>query len=193
MEQDYTVKVLTDYTRLDEIYRLTHDSLVEAAYISPQQDGRVIMSPHLDQIPETSIIATEKDGRIIATMSVTLDNSHGFPTDSYFEEETAAICAMPGESVGVIWRIATEKQQRGNSRLVLDTMFRGLQVMVESSCSLVLFTLAEKHIRVYQRLFEAKIIARKITTIDKSVEIPMVLMQAGVQRGWNVFNSNAKR
>ncbi len=55
MEEDYVIGVLTDYERLDEIYRLTHDSLVDMKYIAPRSDGRVIASPHLDKIPETSM------------------------------------------------------------------------------------------------------------------------------------------
>jgi hypothetical protein len=193
VEEDYVVCVLTDYSRLDEIYSLTHDSLVDAKYIAPRIDGRVIACPNLDEIPETSIVTAEKNGEIIATVTITLTNPHGLPTDQYFKEETEAICENGKVSVGVISRIATVKKHRTNTRLTMNTLFRGLEIMHASSCHIVLFVVAEKHIRFYKRFFEAEIIASKMTAIDKGIDIPMVLMQAGVQRGWEVFNAGTKR
>lgn len=193
MEEDYVVGVLTNYSRLDEIYRLTHDSLVDAKYIAPRLDGRVVSSPHLDKIPETSIVTAERNGQIIASITVTLTNSHGLPTGEYFKEETAAICDNGKFSVGVIWRIATVKEHRKIPRLTMNTLFRGLEIMYASSCDIVLFVVAEKHIRFYKRFLNAEVIARKMTVIDKDIEIPMVLMQAGVKKGWDAFNAIVKR
>jgi hypothetical protein len=192
LEKDYVVSVLSDYSRLNEIYHLTHDSLVDAEYITPQVDGQVLTSPHLDRISETSIVTTEQNGQIIATISITIDNPHGLPTDNYFKEEAAAIRASSSESVGVIWRIASRKECRRNSRLIMDTVYRGAQIMHESSCRIWLFVIAEKHVRFYKRFFDAKIVSRKITTVDHKVEIPMFLMQADVERAWNTFKANTK-
>jgi len=192
LKKDYVVSVLSDYSRLDEIYHLTHDSLVDAEYITPQFDGKVQTSPHLDHISETSIVITEQNGQIIATISATIDNPHGLPTDNHFKEETEVIRASSNGGVGVIWRIASRKEYRRNTHLILDTMYRGLQVMYRSSCCVCLFVLAEKHVRFYERFFDAKIVSRKTTTVDHKIEIPMVLMQADVQRGFNAFKTNTK-
>lgn len=192
MEKDYVVSVLSDYSRLEEIYRLTHDSLVDAEYISPQIDGKVLTSPHLDRISETSIVTTEVNGQIVATISITVDNPHGLPTDNYFKEEVAAIRENSNDAVGVIWRIASRKEYRIGYRLILDTVYRGTQIMYGSSCRIWLFVIAEKHVGFYKRFFDAKIVSRKVTTVDHKIEIPMVLMQADVERAWNTFKKKTK-
>ena len=87
MEADYIIKRLSDYSRLNEVYRLYHDSLVNAGYIKPQANGEVMLSPHLDCTPQTTIVIAEKNEQIIGTISITLDSSDGLPSDHYFKEE----------------------------------------------------------------------------------------------------------
>jgi len=193
LEKDYAVNVLSDYSRLDEIYHLTHESLVDGGYIAPKLNAKVQASPHLDCIPETSIVITEQNRQIVATISITQDNSLGLPTDNYFKEETEAIRASSSDRVGVIWRIASSKECRRNSRLIMDTVHRGTQIMYGSSCRIWLFAIAEKHVRFYNRFFDAKIVSRKITTVDQNIEIPMVLMQADVQGAWDRFAASTKK
>ena len=96
MEKNYVINILSDYSRLDEIYRLTHDSLVDAGAITPKRDGKVKTSPHLDRIPETDAVITEQNGQIVATISITADNSLGLPIDNYFKRKL-----MPSEQIPV--------------------------------------------------------------------------------------------
>lgn len=192
MEKNYVINILSDYSRLDEIYRLTHDSLVDAGAITPKRDGKVKTSPHLDRIPETSTVITEQNGQIVATISITADNSSGLPIDNYFKEETDAIRANSSDRVGVIWRIASRKECRRNTHLIMDTIAKGTQLMHASSCRIWLFCIVEKHVRFYRRFFDAEIVSRKIATVDREIEIPMLLMQADVEKAWNTFNVHAR-
>ena len=192
MEKNYVINILSDYSRLDEIYRLTHDSLVDAGARTPKRDGKVNTSPHLDRIPETSTVITEQNGQIVATISITADNSLGLPIDNYFKEETDAIRANSSDRVGVIWRIASRKECRRNTHLIMDTIAKGTQLMHASSCRIWLFCIVEKHVRFYRRFFDAEIVSRKIATVDREIEIPMLLMQADVEKAWNTFNVHAR-
>ena len=63
--RDYTISVLEDYSRLDEVYRLTHDTLAESGNIKQTIDGKIATCPHLDEIPETTILIAEYQGKII--------------------------------------------------------------------------------------------------------------------------------
>ncbi len=192
MEKNYVINILSDYSRLDEIYRLTHDSLVDVGAITPKRDGKVKTSPHLDRIPETSTVITEQNGQIVATISITADNSLGLPIDNYFKEETDAIRANSSDRVGVIWRIASRKECRRNTHLIMDTIAKGTQLMHASSCRIWLFCIVEKHVRFYRRFFDAENVSRKIATVDREIEIPMLLMQADVEKAWNTFNVHAR-
>ena len=40
--------------------------------------------------------------------------------------------------------------------------------------------------------FDVKIVSRKIATVDREIEIPMLLMQADVEKAWNTFNVHAR-
>ena len=135
---------------------------------------------------------TEQNGQIVATISITADNSLGLPIDNYFKEETDAIRANSSDRVGVIWRIASRKECRRNTHLIMDTIAKGTQLMHASSCRIWLFCIVEKHVRFYRRFFDAEIVSRKIATVDREIEIPMLLMQADVEKAWNTFNVHAR-
>ena len=68
-------------------------------------------------------------------------------------------------------------------------------MLLENAYDLSLFVFNKKHVRVYQRLFhaemiaekEAEIIAEKEASVDHNIRIPLVLMKADVDRGWNKF------
>ena len=73
----------------------------------------------------------------------------------------------------------------------MDTIAKGTQLMHASSCRIWLFCIVEKHVRFYRRFFDAEIVSRKIATVDREIEIPMLLMQADVEKAWNTFNVHA--
>ena len=194
MVKDYIIRRLEDDACLDEVYQLTHDSLVDAGDIVPRSDGKLISYPHLDRAGGTTIVCAEKDGKLVGTVSITIDGPSGLYTDRYFKEETAVIraTATASEPICATWRIATAKEFRGNSRLVRDLILESFRIARENSCCLCLFVFNDRHVKVYQRLIKAEVIARKIASVDQKIELPMVLMQMDMVHGWEKFNQHPK-
>ena len=87
MKKNYNISVLKDYSRLDEVYKLTHDTFVLSGEISPQANGKITTSPHLDTHPDTSILIAEQEGEIIGTITVTIDSGEGLNMEKWFKKE----------------------------------------------------------------------------------------------------------
>ena len=75
---------------------------------------------------------------------------------------------------------------------MMDTIAKGTQLMYASLCRIWVACINEKHVRFYQRFFDAEIVSRKIATIDREIEIPMLLMQGDVEKAWNTLNAHAR-
>ncbi|WP_305907230.1 hypothetical protein Q9L42_017035 [Methylomarinum sp. Ch1-1] len=185
--KDYTISVLEDYSRLDEIYRLTHDTLAESGSIKRSENGRLRTCPHLDKIPETTILIAEKDNRIIGTITFTLDGPNGVHTDSWFNIETEEVRRKTNGIIGSSWRVATEKDYRNSRILVLDLMKNAFKVGLENNCTVCLFTFLNKHIRIYQRIMAAEVLAKKSVSIDGNIQTELNFMKIDVKNGWNRF------
>ncbi|MCK5120649.1 MAG: hypothetical protein KAQ91_01630 [Methylococcales bacterium] len=185
--RDYTISVLEDYSRLDEVYRLTHDSLVNAGEIEPKEDGRFITCPNLDMIPETTILIAEQNCKIIGSISFTLDGPNGVHTDNWFKDETDEIRNSNVGVLGSSWRVATTAEFRGNRRFVLDLMKNAFQIGIENNCDVCLFTFLDKHVDVYQRIMRADIVKKKVVLIDGKREADVNMMKIDVEEGWGTF------
>jgi hypothetical protein len=192
MTKDYVTKRLDDHSRLDDVYRLTHDSLVDAGDILPQEDDQIISAPHLDRIAQTTIVIAEKNEEIVGTVSVTIDGPSGLISDNYFREETDLVRSRCNGAFCSTWRMATAKEYRGNLRLVQELILESFNIARENSCELCLFVFNERHVRVYKRLIKAEVIARKDASVDQNTQLPVVLMQMDMVQGWNTFNQRRK-
>jgi hypothetical protein len=192
MHKDYTIKTLNDYSRLDEIYRLTHDSLVKVGDIEPQPDGKVISFPNLDRIEQTRIVIAEKDGEIVGTVSLTVDGPDGLNTDHYFKEETDVIRQTFNGKICSTWRMATAPEYRGSALLVRELIIESFRTAQYNSCGLCLFVFNERHVKIYQRIIKAEVIARRAESVDGKKQLPMAMMQMDMNRGWDKFNQYQK-
>jgi hypothetical protein len=187
MNKKYTIDKLKDYSRISDIYKLTHDTCVEAGVILPKEDGQLITFPHLDYTPQTTILIAEQDGQIIGTNSFKIDGSEGLHTDIYFREETDKIREKVTGVLGCSWRIATHKEYRKERSLILDMIKRTFEVALTANCEVCLFIFSEKHSRIYQRIIGAEIVSKKNFSLDNNIETMGVMMQVEIQKGWNKF------
>ncbi len=191
-KKNYTISVLEDYSRLDEIYRLAHDTFVDSNIIDPNEDGKFITCPHLDTISNTIILIAEQDNKIIGTISVTMDGPSGLHTDKWFKKETDEIRKNVAGNLASSWRIATLLNYRGSRLLVLDLILRSFEVVLENECDVCLFTFLNKHIRVYQRIIKAEIIKKMPVVLAGDVLTDLNLMKMDVRDGWHTFSQLRK-
>jgi hypothetical protein len=185
--QNYTIHKLTDYSRLDEIHRLTHDTLVEAGDITPRPDGKINLYPHLDRSGQTTILVAEQSGMIIGTISMSLDGPDGLHTDSLFNDETDRIRREVPHGLAASWRIATSRQYRSNRGLVLDLIKHTFLARFELHAQVCLFVFNERHVTIYQRLLDAEIVAQRPASLDGEIFVNTALMRINLNESAENF------
>lgn len=176
-DNNYKISILSDYKRLDDVLRLTHDSLVEIGAIVPKPTGMFNFFPHLDRIENTTVLIAENNGKIIGTNSFTIDGKHGLHTDILFKNETNYFRESSQIPIASSWRIATHNAYRNKRRLIIDLIETTRRLLVEAKIDTCLCTFQEKHENVYKRLLKAKTIAKKKGTADNTDTATFVLMK----------------
>lgn len=181
---DYAIKKLEDYSRLKDIYRLTHDSLIERKYIEPQPDGQFNPWPHLDRSKQTTIftVEDEESGRIIGTNSLSIDGPDGLNTDSLFKEETDRIRERSSSILGSSWRMATVPEYRSNRNLVISLIRETINTALDNKVETCLFVFQQRHVSVYKRLIGAEVVARKQTVLHGDKTVDMSLMEVNAPK-----------
>ncbi|NOR68376.1 MAG: hypothetical protein GQ532_01550 [Methylomarinum sp.] len=187
MKKDYTVSVLSDYSRLDEIYRLTHDAFVLSGEILPQGDGMINTCPHLDNHPNTIIVIAELKGEIIGTITATVDSSVGLNIENWFKNEVDEYRRADSYNLGSSWRLATISSFRGSRMLIVDLISKAFELLIEAGCTICLCALMNKHIRSYQRLMDAKIVLTKNVEFNQGIPMELNLMEIDLGEGWSMF------
>lgn len=86
---NYTIKELTDFFRLNELNSLVHDTLVESKHIKKRTSGLLDLYPKLNKIKQTTILIAELNNKIAGTNSMTIDSLYGLHTNFFFKEETS--------------------------------------------------------------------------------------------------------
>ena len=187
-DKKYSISVLEDYSRLDEVYKLTHDTLVLSGEISPQDNGKIATSPHLDHHPDTTILIAEQEGKIIGTITVTLDGDQGLNMEKWFEEELAFYRNTYSCRLGSSWRLATDPSYRGKTRLIIDLYSKACKLLIEAGCGLCLCALMNRHTKTYQRLMDAKVVTTKtIKPFSKDIPMEISLMKINIELGLDRF------
>lgn len=189
----YKISVLSDFSRLDEIYRLTHETLVEAGDIQPGEMGKIVSFPEIDVAPETSIIIAERDNVIIGTISFTIDGPNGLHISQWFREETNTIRNASNGPIGAFWRIATERKCRGKRALVLDLMTYAFKEAIRKKCDYALLICTHRHFSFYQNFIGAEIVARRESSIQEGCKVDTAMMKMNVLEGWGKFNKKRPR
>lgn len=164
---------------LDEVHRITHDSIVSAGYMPPQRGERIVSYPMLDPSPLTTILVAEADEGIVGTNSLALDGPRGLHTDHHFQAETDAVRAE-GRRLVSSFRIATDPTwpARSSLALVMDlvkwTYFLAIH---RYGFETMLCTFNPKHEGVYEKLIGARTIARRSSLGDDPIAAGAVLMR----------------
>lgn len=175
----YLIRAVRDDDELDQVYRITHDSIVEAGYMAPLPGGRIVSYPHLDASPLTRILVAIEDGRVIGTNSITADGPPGLHTDRDFPDETAAVRAE-GSLLVSSFRIATstEAREQHGIGLILD-LIRWTLVLATSlyRYESMLCTFNPKHEPVYRRLLAARTLAHRAALHHAGISAGSVLMR----------------
>ncbi|MFD2176237.1 GNAT family N-acetyltransferase [Veronia pacifica] len=177
---NYQISILKRKSQLDNVLRLTHDSLVEIGAINPAPSGMFNFAPHLDETEDTTVLIAEKDGEIIGTSSITIDGKAGLISDHLFERETNRMREKSSSPISSAWRFATKKEYRNNKKLAVDLMTKTREVLRESNSELCLCLFQEKHVRFYQKFFNGEVVAKKIGTADGSDYANFVLMAIAI-------------
>ncbi|WP_196159102.1 GNAT family N-acetyltransferase [Reinekea sp. G2M2-21] len=167
---------LANETDMESVYRLTHDSFVQAGLSKIQKTRQLVHFPELDGITETKVIVAEVDNKIVGTNSITFDSSAGVHTDKFFPEETKLI-RQEGRRLASSWRIAVEPEFR-NQLKVLRALLKGtIEEALKADIETCLFTFYEKHERIYQKLINAKSLCRKTYSNEFYSDKTQVLMR----------------
>ncbi len=184
MKKGYTVSILNDYSRLDEIYRLTHDTFVLSGEIVPQDNSMISTCPHLDSHSNTIVVIAEQEGKIIGTITATIDSEMGLNMDKWFDKEIAEHRTSDSDKLGAAWRLATAPAFRGSRRLIIDLITTAIECLIESGCTLCFFALMSKHTRFYRRLMDAQIIRTKDVSFDEAIPMELNLMKINLGNHW---------
>lgn len=178
-DRPYVIREARTLRELDEVHRVTHDSIVGAGYMAPQVGGRIISYPALDPSPLTTILIAVEDGRIVGTNSVTADGPLGLHTDVYFPAETDAV-RQEGRRLVSSFRIATDPgwcSRHGNA-LVLDLVkWTAFVAIHKYRFETMLCAFNPKHEVLYRRLLDATTIARREDLGHGEVKAGAVLMR----------------
>jgi hypothetical protein len=139
-------------------------------------DNRLALYPNLDNIPETRVLIAEEDGRIVGTNSLTLDGPNGLPSDIDFRKECAAIRGE-GRRLAGSWRLCTRAGYRDERRIVLDLFAKTVRLTQELGVQTCVFTVLPRHVRIYEKLLNMKLVSKKEAAIKGLQNVPAVLMR----------------
>ncbi len=174
---DYSISILSEFHKLEEIHELCHDAYVESGLIFKRQDSKLNLFPHLNTIENTKTLIAVKDNKIIGTNSITSDGIFGLHSDMHFKEETDFFRLNTKGILGSSWRIATNKIYRNNIRLLLDLVQNTVKLAVEMNIQTCLYVFAKKHEDFYKKLIGAETISQKRSNLEPGLNVDLVLMK----------------
>jgi hypothetical protein len=172
------VRKIESEKELHDVYRLTYGVYLKCGYCKPNETGKLIHYPHLDNIPETTVFIAIKDGRIVGTNSITADGPSGLHVDEDFLTEVNKTREEKRRLVAS-WRIATDFV--GISaviRLIKKTIDYALK---ELKAETALFTFNPRHEKFYEKYLKMETIGRR-DCIKKLENAPAVLMRLDRER-----------
>jgi hypothetical protein len=143
---------------LDHVQRLVHDVYLEAGYISPQPEGRLVYCPHLDVAPETTTFVAQADSEIVGTCSLTLDGPAGFHLDDEYPDAVHAV-RREVRSLASSWRWASKAPPTDRIGVYLGLLRAIQSVLHANAVETCLFTLVPQFAQVYRHLLNARLLA----------------------------------
>lgn len=193
--RSYCIREAITLRELDEVHRITHDSIVAAGYMRVQPSGRLVNYPALDSSPLTTIFLAMESDALIGTHSVTADGRLGLPTDRMFGRETDAIRAE-GRHVVSFFRLATDptRGKAMSSALVLDLVKCAFVAAIDRyDFDTMVCAFNPKHAGLYQRLLAARMIARVERVDNGEIDAGAVMMRVDRERIPAPFAASIRR
>ena len=142
----------------------------------------------LDRIPETFIIIAQLDGETVGTNTLTIDSPAGLHTDPNFKEETESI-RSENRKLASSWRLAVDNRYSEYITVVNALIRSTFRLVFENEVNTTLFTFYEKHVKIYERLINAKSVSKKSYESEYYRNLPQVLMRWDVEdspRRWRI-------
>lgn len=181
-----------DKSWLPKVYRLAHDSNVEAGHINPKPDLFYIQNRDLDESGNTVIIGALNDNNLTGTCSVTANGRHGLLADQYFPEEYGQL-VFSHARLGAFWRMATSNS---SPRLILGLIESALTAAAGMGIEKLVFMCTDDHAETYQKLVGAETVANKTIQFEaQAVEASLMLLdvEAGLNKIKGVKNDNFRK
>ena len=162
-----------DKSWLPKVYRLAHDSNIEAGHITkPKPDGMLINHRDLDESGDTLILGAGSD-QLMATSTITLDGPAGLDPDGYFPKKMGLIRGY-ASGLGSTWRIAAKTKSR---RVILNLIRFTFETALDVGMKTSVMMLNESHFSFYQRLLGAGLSeSRTIKHLDGEIEAGLLVI-----------------
>ena len=185
----YSIRPLARCSPLDDIHRLTHDTLVEAGDVAPRPDQKITLYPHLDVSPNTIVLVAEREGTIVGTNSLTIDGPDGLSTDFLFQRETDQLRreTLKRQRLGCSWRMATRREFRSQRTLIVDLMRQSMLNALAMDIDILLLAIDERRLTFYERLLGATAVTRKPASLDGNITVNAALVRVNMVEGWAQF------
>ncbi len=184
----FNISVLRDFTRLNEVYRLSHDALAEAGIIMPRSNGLLVTDPKVDRMKETSILLAENNEELIGTISVTLDGPHGLHIERWFGEEVDQIRKNDPGILCTAWRFAIARKFRSDRRLPFELIRKAFNQACQKGCHTGLIVVTYRHIEFYHSFMKAEVVARRKARLYDENVVEIGLLKFNVDKARHKFD-----
>jgi hypothetical protein len=168
------VRPIHNLHELREVYKLTHTCYVSTGHFKSHPSQLIVHYPHFDHIPETDILVAVLNNVIVGSVSVTFDGPSGFTVEEEFMEQ-CKIIREEGKSMAVVWRLVADESVRSNRTVLMSLVDAALERVRRREISTALIAVNPKHERVYCRMLNTEVVARKLVTDSKTA--PSVLLR----------------
>jgi len=175
MADEFEIRPVTTIEQMEAVYRLTHDCYVSKGFAAVQENGLLLHYPEHDVLPETTVLIALQDNLIVGTASLTLSGRDGLTICHDFLEECRAI-EKEGRVISAVWRLAIKDSCRESRQVLIGLISELLRCGLRSKVNTCLMVVNPRHERVYQRLLNMQVVARKEKTGGLS-NAPAVLLR----------------
>jgi hypothetical protein len=169
------IRYATAIQDMEAVFRLTHECYVAQGYVTPQSNGLLLHYPEHDVLPETRVLIAFQDGQVVGSASFTLSGREGLTICHDFLDECNAI-EKEGRIIGAVWRLVIKETCRSSRQVLIGLLSELLRHGLRARVNTALIVVNPRHERVYQRLLNMQVVARKEVTGGLS-NAPAVLLR----------------
>lgn len=154
------IRLATTIHDMEAVYRITHECYVAQGYAAPQPNGLLLHYPEHDVLPETRVFIALQDGAVVGSASFTLSGPDGLTICHDFLNECKAM-ETEGRVIGAVWRLVIKESCRSSRQILIGLISEILRFALQSKVTTALLIVNPRHERVYQRLLNMHVVARK--------------------------------